>query len=74
MDAIPALKPSETEPYLFILEHVQESGVLEHFDVDIGAHLSDVQEHVRQVSATFYETKMRELLLVLEGSVNVTGK
>lgn len=61
MDAIPALKPSEIEPYLSILEHVQDSGLLDRFDVDIGARLLDVKEHVRQVSTTFYEAKMREL-------------
>jgi hypothetical protein len=61
MDAIPALKPSDIEPYLSILEHVQDSGLLDRFDVDIGARLLDVKEHVRQVSATYYEGKMREL-------------
>jgi len=61
MDAIPSLKPSDIEPYLSILEHVRDSGLLERFDVDIGARMLDVQEHVRQVAATFYEVKMQEL-------------
>lgn len=61
MDAIPALKPSDIEPYLSILEHVRDSGLLQRFDVDIGARLVDVQEHVRQVAATYYEVKMKEL-------------
>ena len=61
MDAIPYLKPSEIGPYLSILDEVRDSGLLERFDVDIGARLFDVQEHVRQVSAHFYELKMQEL-------------
>lgn len=61
MDAIPALKPSDIGPYLSILEHVRDSGLLERFDVDIGARLFDVQEHVRQVAATYYEVKMQQL-------------
>jgi len=61
MDAIPHLKPSEIEPYLSVLEHVQNSGLLERFDVDIGARLIDVQNRVRQVASLYYEDKMREL-------------
>lgn len=61
MDAIPALKPSEIDAYLSILEHVRDSGLLLRFDVDIGARLFDVQEHVRQVAATYYEVKMQQL-------------
>lgn len=61
MDSLPNLKPSEVEPYLTVLEHVRDSGLLERFDVDINARLADVQERVRQVSAHFYESKMQEL-------------
>jgi hypothetical protein len=61
MDAIPNLKPSEIQPYLSILEYIRNSGLLDRFDVDIGARLLDVQEHVRQVAAHFYELKMQEL-------------
>ncbi|KAG6812915.1 hypothetical protein H0H92_015467 [Tricholoma furcatifolium] len=61
MDGIPNLKSSEIEPYLSILEQVQGSGLLEHFDVDINARLTDVQHRIREVSAQFYEFKMQEL-------------
>ncbi|THU97847.1 hypothetical protein K435DRAFT_828529 [Dendrothele bispora CBS 962.96] len=61
MDAIPNLKPSEIEPYLSVLDHVRDSGLLERFDVDIGARLSDVQDRVRQVTSLYYEDKMHEL-------------
>ena len=61
MDALPNLKPSEIEPYLSVLEHVRDSGLLERFDVDISARLTDVQERIRQVSALFYDSKMQQL-------------
>lgn len=61
MDNLPNLKPSDIEPYLTILEHVRDSGLLERFDVDIGARMKDVQERVQQVAAEFYDLKMQEL-------------
>lgn len=61
MDALPNLKKSEIEPYLSVLEHVRDSGLLERFDVDISARLTDVQDRIRQVAAQFYEVKMQEL-------------
>lgn len=61
MDNIPNLKRSEVDPFLSVLEHVRDSGLLERFDVDMGARLGDVQERIRQVAAHFYELKMQEL-------------
>jgi hypothetical protein len=61
MDALPNLKPSEIEPFLSVLEHVRDSGLLERFDVDINARLADVQERIRQVAVHFSESKMQEL-------------
>ncbi|KAJ8506956.1 hypothetical protein ONZ45_g10625 [Pleurotus djamor] len=61
MEALPNLKRADVEQFLSILEHVRDSGLLERFNVDIGARLADVQERVRFVSAQFYETKMQEL-------------
>lgn len=61
MDNIPNLKRSEIDPFLSVLEHVRDSGLLERFDVDMGARLGDVQERIRQVAAHFYELKMQEL-------------
>lgn len=60
MDSIPNLKPSEVNPYLSILEHVRDSGLLERFDVDVTARLGDVQDRIRQVSTEFYEVKMHD--------------
>jgi hypothetical protein len=61
MDGLPNLKPSDVEPYLQILEVVRDSGLLERFDVDVTARLSDVQEQIRGVSARWYDEKKREL-------------
>ena len=60
MDNIPNLKISEIQSFLTVLEHVRDSGLLERFDVDIGARIHDVQDRVRQVSAHWYEVKMQE--------------
>ncbi|KAF9021669.1 hypothetical protein BDZ89DRAFT_1071208 [Hymenopellis radicata] len=61
MESLPNLKPAEIEPYLNVLEHVRDSGLLERFDVDIGARLVDVQERIKQVSEQFFIAKMEEL-------------
>ncbi|KAJ7153568.1 hypothetical protein C8R43DRAFT_1126845 [Mycena crocata] len=63
MDSIPNLKPSEIEPYLSVLEHVRDSGLLERFgfDLDINARLADVQAQVRQVALRWYGLKLQEL-------------
>lgn len=61
MDQLPNLKPSEIEPYLEVLEIVSGSGLLERFDVDITARITDVQDQVRSVSARWYQEKSREL-------------
>ncbi|KAJ6520605.1 hypothetical protein DFH09DRAFT_227803 [Mycena vulgaris] len=63
MDSIPMLKPAEIEPYLSVLEHVRDSGLLERFgfDLDINARLADVQAQVRSVALRWYGLKMQEL-------------
>ncbi|KAF9265151.1 hypothetical protein L218DRAFT_957844 [Marasmius fiardii PR-910] len=61
MDALPGLKPADIELYLFVLEHVRDSGLLERFDLDISARLSDVKDKIKQVAAQAYENKMQEL-------------
>ncbi|PCH43120.1 hypothetical protein WOLCODRAFT_25738 [Wolfiporia cocos MD-104 SS10] len=61
MEAIPNLKPSEIAPYLEILETLQESGLLEQYDVDVAARLNDVQDQVRTMAARWYDEKHHEL-------------
>ncbi|KAJ7887938.1 hypothetical protein B0H13DRAFT_2198405, partial [Mycena leptocephala] len=60
MDGIPHLKPAEIEPYLFVLEHVRDSGLLG-FTLDINARLADVTAQVRQVALQWYGAKLEEL-------------
>ncbi|KAF5352930.1 hypothetical protein D9758_007951 [Tetrapyrgos nigripes] len=61
MDAIPNLKRSDIDPFLNVLLHISDSGLMDHFDLDIEARLTDVQNRVRQVASLYYEDKMREL-------------
>ena len=61
MESIPNLKASEIAPFVSILEHVQDSGLLERFQVDINARIADIQEQIRTVSARFYTQKSQEL-------------
>ncbi|CAK5271137.1 unnamed protein product [Mycena citricolor] len=63
MDAVPNIKASEVEPFLSVLEHIRDSGLLElfGFDVDIDARLNDVQTQIRQVSGRWYDLKLQEL-------------
>ncbi|KAH8079789.1 hypothetical protein BXZ70DRAFT_901581 [Cristinia sonorae] len=61
MDNIPAIKPSDVNPYLEILETIQASGLLARFDVDISARIQDIQEQVKSVAARVYDEKNREL-------------
>jgi hypothetical protein len=51
LESIPNLKPSEVAPFLNILEHVRDSGLLDRFDVDISARLADIQTRVRELAA-----------------------
>ncbi|KAF8124264.1 hypothetical protein K438DRAFT_1649950 [Mycena galopus ATCC 62051] len=63
MDSIPNLKPAEIEPFLNVLEHIRDSGLLERFgfDLDINARLADVQAQVRQVALHWHALKLQEL-------------
>lgn len=61
MDDIPNLKPEAIEPFLFVLEHVRDSPLLDKFNVDVTARLKDVEGRVKDVAAHFYELKMQEL-------------
>ncbi|KAF9481580.1 cytoplasm protein [Pholiota conissans] len=60
MDAIPNLKQADLKNFLPILEQIQESTLLNRFDIDISARMQDVQDRVRQVSADWYDVTMQE--------------
>ncbi|KAJ7222284.1 hypothetical protein GGX14DRAFT_694515 [Mycena pura] len=63
MDGIPSVKPSEVEPFIQVLEHIRDTGLLERFgfDLDINARLTDIQMQVRQVAMRWYGLKLQEL-------------
>ncbi|KAL1739300.1 hypothetical protein HDZ31DRAFT_24188, partial [Schizophyllum fasciatum] len=60
MEALPDLKKSDIAPFVAVLEQLQESGLLERFEVDVNARMEDIRERVRQVSQQYYEYKMQE--------------
>ncbi|EIN05310.1 hypothetical protein PUNSTDRAFT_92196 [Punctularia strigosozonata HHB-11173 SS5] len=62
LDGIPHLKASDVAPYLSILEHVRDSGLLDRFEVDVGARIAEIQDKVRELSQRVYEEKMQEFM------------
>lgn len=61
MDAIPNLKPGEVAPFLLVLEHVRDSGLLERYDIDISARLMDVETRIRELAAETVHNKYQDL-------------
>jgi hypothetical protein len=61
LDAIPNLKQGEVGPFLSVLEHVRDSGLLERFDVDISARLLDIETRIRELSAENILAKFEDL-------------
>lgn len=56
---------------MHILEVVRDSGLLERFDIDITARVSDVQEQIRSVAGRWYDEKNRDLHSGAGAGVNV---
>lgn len=61
METIPNLKVSEIQPYLNVLDHVRESGLVTRFEADISARLSDLEDRVKALSEQFYQKKIQQL-------------
>jgi hypothetical protein len=85
MDALPNLDRSALDPYLSVLEHVRDSGLLQRFNVDMRTRLADVEEQIRAVAGRSYDGKMQELqaapgvnralpLLLMTDVLEKTGK
>jgi hypothetical protein len=60
MEALPDLKKDDLLAYLAVLTQVKNTGLLERFDVDIIARVQDVKEHVRMLSAQWYQLRIQE--------------
>ncbi|KAG6377689.1 hypothetical protein JVT61DRAFT_14458 [Boletus reticuloceps] len=61
LENIPNVKVSVIQPYLNILDHVRESGLIARYEADINARLSDLEDRVRALSEQFYQTKIQQL-------------
>lgn len=61
MENLPKVKPSEILPFLSILQTVQDTHLVERFEVDIGARISDIQDQVKAAAQRHYETKFKEV-------------
>lgn len=61
MDDLPNLKVSVVQPYLTILEHVRESGLIDRFEADVSARLSDLTLRIQDISVQHYQEKMKSL-------------
>ncbi|KAI0063318.1 hypothetical protein BV25DRAFT_1907095 [Artomyces pyxidatus] len=61
MDVLPALKKDDIIHYLSILDQIKETGLLERFDVDMAARVSDIKDRIRVVGANYYQQKFIEL-------------
>lgn len=57
------LTHDEIHPYLVILDQVRESGLIERYDVDVAARVSDLSDRVREIAAVHYNTKAQELVI-----------
>ncbi|KAI5990422.1 hypothetical protein EDD15DRAFT_2280125 [Pisolithus albus] len=61
MEALPNVKVSEIQPYLSVLDHIRESGLMGQFEADINSRLLDLEDRIRDVSAQYYQDKMQQL-------------
>jgi hypothetical protein len=61
MESLPNLKTADIEPFMFVLETVRDSGLLDRFDVDVHARFAEIEEQVRRVSDNYYHSKIQQL-------------
>ena len=61
LDSLPNTKVSEIQPYLSVLDHIRESGLIGRFEDDVNNRLSELEEHVQDIAAQHYHDKMRQL-------------
>lgn len=60
MENIPNVKVSEIQPYLTVLDHVRESGLITRYEADISARLLDLEDHIKALSEQFYQAKIQQ--------------
>ncbi|OAX37692.1 hypothetical protein K503DRAFT_801051 [Rhizopogon vinicolor AM-OR11-026] len=69
MDGLPNLKLSAVQPYLTIIDHIRESGLIDRFEADISARLSDLTSRIQDVSFQYYQEKMESLQAAPGGNI-----
>ncbi|KAF8622282.1 hypothetical protein AX15_007148 [Amanita polypyramis BW_CC] len=62
MDQLPSLKLADIEPFVTILDHVTDSGLLDKFNMDIAARYDDIRDHAKQVIAAWYDAKLDAII------------
>jgi len=71
MDGLPNLKPSVVQPYLSILDHVRESGLIDRFEADMSVRLSDLTMHIQDIAVHYYQEKMNPLQAAPGGNITL---
>ncbi|KAK7024966.1 hypothetical protein R3P38DRAFT_3316586 [Favolaschia claudopus] len=61
MDAIPALKPSDIEPHVEVLERLRGSGLLERLGDTEQTRIDELRVQIRQAALRWYGAKLEEL-------------
>lgn len=61
MEKLPKLKASEVKPYLSILQTIEESNLIERFEIDISARILDIQNQIKASAQRHYDAKWLEL-------------
>jgi hypothetical protein len=74
MDSIPNLKLGEIGPFLMVIEHVRDSGLLERFDTDVEARLAEVETRVRERAGEVIAGKYDELCAAQVNATSAPGE
>jgi hypothetical protein len=61
MDKLPNLKMGEIEPFVGVLQHVRESGLLARFDTDMAQRVADIEARAHERAAEVVHAKLEEL-------------
>ncbi|KAI6037993.1 hypothetical protein EDC04DRAFT_2699211 [Pisolithus marmoratus] len=61
IESLPNVRVSEIQPYISVLDHIRESGLMSRFEADINSRLLDLEDRIRDVSVQYYQGKMQQL-------------
>lgn len=66
-EQLETLTPDLILPYVSIVERIQETGLLERYNVDVAARLNDLSTRIKGIAAQNYSIKSQELFAVQVG-------